>query len=194
MEMSNEIRLVPSWYCTIPLEKGSPKLTHDNNDILCCGGNENDKYVSSVYNETKEYVTNLKPFSKLPTLDEKFELDDIIRPLYKHFLNGTEFYKFYLNKVKNNVLDKNNNDKLQQPIIINKSQNIEIYRITNKQVIQCVEHILDEIKPIEKKQNYKTKSKKIFDDYENNFDDRNYNYSDDDYNIYSDFELDKQII
>ena len=195
--MSSEIRLVPSWYGKIPLEKGSPKLPKDNTDntdILCCGGNENDKYVSPVYNEPKEYLESLKPFSKLPTLDEKFELDEIIRPLYKHFLNGSEFYKFYLNKVKNNVLDRNSNDTLQQPTIINTSQNIEISRITNKRVIQGVEHMLDEIEPVEEIENYKTKGKKVFDDYEDDFDDRNYNYSDDDYHIYSDFELDKQII
>ena len=186
--MSKEIRLVPSWYGKIPLEKGSPNPEPEPN-TLCCGGNENDKYISPVYNETKEYLASLKPFSKLPTLDETFELDDMIRPLYKHFLNGSEFYKFYLNKVRNNVLDRNTNDSLQQPINMNRVKSVEISRtINNKQVIKCEEDIINDIEPVEEIEKYKTKGKKVFEDYEDDFDDRNYNYSDDDYNVYSDFE------
>jgi hypothetical protein len=186
--MSNEIRLVPSWYGKIPLEKGCYKQETDT-VTMCCGGNENDKYISPIYNESQKSIESIKPFSKLPTLTEQFELDDLIRPLYKNLLNGMEFYKFYLNKVKNNMLDRNTNDLLQQPINISTSQHVEISNIiNNKQIIKCGEDIIYGNEPIEDIEKYKTKVKKGFNNYENDIDDMNYNYSDDDYNIYSDFE------
>ena len=53
---------------------------------------------------------------------------------------------------------------------------------------KCEEDIINDIEPVEEIEKYKTKGKKVFEDYEDDFDDRNYNYSDDDYNVYSDFE------
>ena len=94
-----------------------------------------------------------------------------------------------MNKVRNNVLDRNTNDSLQQPINMNRVKSVEISRtINNKQVIKCEEDIINDIEPVEEIEKYKTKGKKVFEDYEDDFDDRNYNYSDDDYNVYSDFE------
>lgn len=183
--MSSEIRLVPSWYGKIPLEKGSPKLASENS-TMCCGGNENEIYVAPVYNETNEFIASLKPYNKLPSLEEKFQLDDSIRPIYKHLLNGSEFYRFYLNKVKNVVLDRIPIDKEQQYAGIKLVPSVETSSKTGTLVIRHEEDMLDE--PIEDVEKYKSKGKKVFDDYEDDFDDRNYNYSDDDYNVYSDFE------
>lgn len=188
----SEIRLYPSWYGKIPLEKGSNVQSNSDSDKdlkVCYGGNENDKYVSPVYNELKdEYLATVKPYSKLPTLEEKNELDDIIRPLYKHLLGGMEFYKFYLNKVKNVVLDRNITENIITQIPIS-NKNMEIYN-AQQLIVGPIDDILDNIEPVEEIDKYKLKSKKLYDnyDYEDDFDDKNYNYSDDDYNMYSDFE------
>jgi hypothetical protein len=184
--MSSEIRLVPSWYGKKPLAKESPKLESENSTI-CYGGNDNDNYVSPIYNETKEFISNLKPYNKLPSLDEKFELDDTIRPLYKHLLNGSEFYRFYLNKVRNVVLDRIPIDHELQPSSNQSVKGKEISSKTSRNVILQEEEMLDE--PIEDMEKYNTNRNKVLDDYDDDFNDRNYTYSDDDYNVYSDFEV-----
>lgn len=176
--MSSEIKLAPSWYGKIPLEKGSSKFESINSTFYY-GNNENDKYFSPTYSETKEFIANIKPYNKLPSLNETFDLDDYIRPIYKHFLNGSDFYKFYLKKVKNMVPNKIPVDKESQLLDIQSVSHVEISNKTGTSIIQQ-EDMLDE--PIEDEdiEKYKTKGKKIFDEYAD--------YFDDDYNVYSDFE------
>lgn len=90
------------------------------------------EYKKPIYDEVYEYKSNFPVYVNKATQEETVNLYYRIAPLYKHFLRGNEFYKFYINKFANKSISKN---------IITKSTTPNLPNLNNSGIINVKENI-----------------------------------------------------